>query len=152
MGFPCSSAAIESACNAGDSGSIPGLERSPGEGLGYPIQYSWASLVAQLVKNPPAVRETWVRSWIGKIPWRRERLPTPVFWPGEFHGRHSLRGHRESDVTFTFQQKPTALGLPCWSFHRKSFHWKNLSSSAGDVGLIPGWRTKIPHALGATKI
>ena len=52
-----------------------------------------ASLVAQLVKNPPAMRETWVRvrrpgfnPWVGKIPWRRERLPTPVFWPGEFHG------------------------------------------------------------------
>ena len=42
----------------------------------------WASLVAQLIKNPPAMWETWV----GKIPWRRERLPTPVFWPGEFHG------------------------------------------------------------------
>ena len=41
---------------------IPGLVRSPGEGIGYPIQYSWASLVAQLVKNPPAMRETWVRS------------------------------------------------------------------------------------------
>ena len=41
---------------------IPGLGRSPGEGIGYPLQYSWASLVAQLVKNPPAMSETWVRS------------------------------------------------------------------------------------------
>ena len=41
---------------------IPGLERSPGEGIGYPLQYSWASLVAQLVKNPPAMQETWIRS------------------------------------------------------------------------------------------
>ena len=40
--------------------SIPGLRRSPGEGIGYPPQYSWASLVAQLIKNPPAIRETWV--------------------------------------------------------------------------------------------
>ena len=47
---------------AGDPGSIRGLERSPGEGIGYPLQYSWASLVAQTVKNPPAMRETWVRS------------------------------------------------------------------------------------------
>ena len=52
----------ESACNAGDPGSNPGLGRSPGEGRGYPLQYSWASLVAQLVKNPPAKQETWVRS------------------------------------------------------------------------------------------
>ena len=53
-----SSAGKESACHAGDTGSIPGSGRSPGEGKGYPPQYSWASLVAQLVKNPPAVQET----------------------------------------------------------------------------------------------
>ena len=52
MGFPGSSAGKESACNAGDSGSIPGSERAPREGLGYPLQYFWASLVVQLVKNP----------------------------------------------------------------------------------------------------
>ena len=52
----------ESACNAGDLGSNPGLGRSPGEGIGYPLQYSRASLVAQLVKILPAVRETWVQS------------------------------------------------------------------------------------------
>ena len=45
-----------------DPGSIPGLGRSPGEGIGYTLQYSWASLLAQLVKNPPAMQETWVRS------------------------------------------------------------------------------------------
>ena len=62
LGFTSSSAGKESACNAGDPGLIPGLGRSPGEGIGYPLQYSWASLVAQMVKNPPAMRETWVRS------------------------------------------------------------------------------------------
>ena len=62
MGFPGSSAGKESNCNAGDPGSIPGLGRSPGEGVGYPLQYSWASLVAQLAKNPPAMWETWVQS------------------------------------------------------------------------------------------
>ena len=51
----------ESACNAGDPGSIPGLRRSAGEGIGYPLQYSWVSLVVQLVKNPPAMQETPVR-------------------------------------------------------------------------------------------
>ena len=60
LGFPCGSAGKESACNAGDLGSIPGLGRSRGEGIGYPLQCSWASLVAQLVKNPPAMWETWV--------------------------------------------------------------------------------------------
>ena len=67
-GFPDSSVGKESTCNAGDPGLIPGLGISPGEGIGYPLQYSWASLVAQLVKNLPAMWETWVRSWVGKIP------------------------------------------------------------------------------------
>ena len=61
MGFPDSSVGKESTCNAGDPGLIPGSGRSAGEGIGYPLQYSWASLVAQLVKNPPAMQETWVR-------------------------------------------------------------------------------------------
>ena len=52
---------------------------TPGEGTGYPLQYSWASLVAQLVKNLPAMWETWVRSLGWEDPWRREKLPTPVF-------------------------------------------------------------------------
>ena len=60
--FPGSSAGKESTCNAGDPGSIPGSARSSGEGIGYPLQYSWASFVAQLVKNPPAMWETWVWS------------------------------------------------------------------------------------------
>ena len=98
----------------------------------------WASLIAQLVKNPPAMQETWFDSWVGKIcwirdrlptplflgfpcssagkestcntgvlgstsvgniPWRREQLPSSVFWPGEFHGLYSPWGHRESDMT-----------------------------------------------------
>ena len=62
-GFPPdSSAGKESACNAGDPSSIPGSERSSGEGISYPLQYSWASLVVQLVKNPPATQEIWDRS------------------------------------------------------------------------------------------
>ena len=59
---PGGPAGKESACNAGDPGSIPGSGRSAGEGIDYPLQYSWASLVAQLVKNLPAMWETWVRS------------------------------------------------------------------------------------------
>ena len=52
----------ESACNSSDQGSVPGSGRSLGEGIVYPLQYSRASLVAQMVKNPPAMRETWVQS------------------------------------------------------------------------------------------
>ena len=58
MGFPGSSAGKESACNAGDLSSIPGSGRFPGEGIGYPLQYSWASLMTQMVKNLPAMWET----------------------------------------------------------------------------------------------
>ena len=86
MGFPDSSVGKESTCNAEDPGSIPVLGRSAGEGIGYPLQYSWASLVAQLVKNPPAMWETWVRSLGWKITWRRDGLYSP--W-----------GRKESDMT-----------------------------------------------------
>ena len=62
------------------------------------------TLAAQIVKNPPAVQETWDDPWVGKIPWRREWLPTPVFLSGEFHGQRSLEGcspwgSRELEVT-----------------------------------------------------
>ena len=65
LDFLDSSVGKESACNAGDRGSIPGSGRSTGERIGYPLQYSWASLVAQLVKNLPAMWKTWVQS-LGK--------------------------------------------------------------------------------------
>ena len=60
LGFLASSAGKESTCNAGDPGLIPGSGRSPGEGIGYPLQDSWTSLVAQTVKNLPVMLETWV--------------------------------------------------------------------------------------------
>ena len=89
--LPDSSAGKESACNAGDPSSIPGSGRSPGEEISYPFQYSWASLVAQLVKNLPAMWETWFDLWVGKISYRREQLPTPVFvgFPGGSAGKES---------------------------------------------------------------
>ena len=64
MGFPDSSVGKESTCSAGDPGSITGLEKFPGGGIGYPLQYSWASLVAYMVKKLPAMLETWVRSLV----------------------------------------------------------------------------------------
>ena len=120
LGFPVSSTGKESTCNAGDPGSIPGSGRSAGEGIGYPLYYSWTSLVAQLVKNPPAMRETWVwsPSWEDPIEkgkathssilatdsivhgvaksWTRlsqfQWHPTPVLLPGKSHGWRSLVG------------------------------------------------------------
>ena len=98
--FTGSSAGEEFACNAGDSGSIPGSGRSPGEGIGYPLQYSWASLEAQMVKNPPAMQETWVRSlgWADPL---EEGMATHssilawrISWTEEPGGLQSMRSQR----------------------------------------------------------
>ena len=108
-GFPGSSAGKESACNVGDPSSVPGSGRSPGEGIGYPLQYSWASLVAQTVKNLPAMWETWVESLVWKIPWRRALQPTPVMQETQvrFLGR-------EDPLEKGYATHSRILGLPLW--------------------------------------
>ena len=81
LDFLDSSAGKECTCNAGDPGSIPGLGRSTKDGIGYPLQYSWDSLVAQLVKTMPAMQETRVQSLgLGRSPAEEKGYPTPVFW------------------------------------------------------------------------
>ena len=72
QGSPGNSAGKESTCNAGDPSSIPGSERFPGEGTSYPLQYFWASLVAQMVKNLSTMQETWVSSLDGEDPLEKE--------------------------------------------------------------------------------
>ena len=101
-------------CHSIDPSSIPGSGRSSREELGYPPQYSWASLVAQLVKNLPAMQETWVWSLGWEIPWRRERLPTPAFWPGEFHGLYSPWDHKESQNKVWMHKKKIYISLIVW--------------------------------------
>ena len=152
MGFPHSSVGKESTWNAGDLGSIHGSGRSAGEGIGYPLHCSWASLVAQLVKNPPAMWETWVRSlgwedplgkgkathssilawripwrpqfncWIGKIPWRRVRLPSPVFldFPGGSNGKESAAVW-ETWVQFLSWEDPLEEGM---ATHSSILAWR----------------------------
>jgi len=88
LGFPDSSAGKESACNAGDPTLMPGSGQSPGEGIGYPLQDTWASLLAQTVKNPPAIQETWVLS----LDWEDPLEEGMAFLPGEPHGQKSLAG------------------------------------------------------------
>ena len=104
-GFPGSSAGKESSCNTGDPDSIPELERSPGEGNGYPLQCSWISLVAQLVKSPPAMQETWAQSrgWEGLLEKGMVTHSSVLAW--RIPGLYRTRGHKESDMTerlFTF--------------------------------------------------
>ena len=73
--------------------------------------------MAQLIKNLPEMcRRPGFNPWIGNIPWRRERLPTPVFWPGEFHGLYSPWGHKELDTT---EQLARSLSFIY-------FHWQEL--------------------------
>ena len=105
QGFPDSSVGKESTCNAGDPGSIPGFGRSAGEGIGYPLQYSWASLVAQLVKNPPAMRETWVGFLGWKDPLEKGKATHSSIWPGEFHGLYSAAA--AAAVAKSLQSFPT---------------------------------------------
>ena len=82
-----------------------GLQRVRHNLVTEPQQYSTycykvrASLVAQMVKNPPAMWETWVQSLGWEDPLEKERLPTPVCWPEEFHGLYSPWGHKEWDTT-----------------------------------------------------
>ena len=93
MGFPSSSAAKEPTCNAGDPSSTPGLGRAPGEGIGYSLQDSWASLVTQTVKNSPAMRETWVQSlgWEDLLEKRIATHSSILAW--RIHGQRSLAGY-----------------------------------------------------------
>ena len=76
-------------------------QRSTREAIGYLLEYSWASLVAHLVKYLPAIRRTWVQSlgWEDPLKKGKATLPTPVFWSGEFHGVYNPWGSKESDTT-----------------------------------------------------
>ena len=93
VGFPDSSVGKESACNAGDPRSIPGSGRSAEEGVGYPLQYSWASLVAQLVKNPPAMWETWIQSLGWEYPLEKETATHSSILAWRIPGHGSLAGY-----------------------------------------------------------
>ena len=99
MGFPGSSAGKESTCNAGHPGSIPGSGRSAGEGIGYPLQYSWASLVSQLVKNLPAMQKTWVRS----LGWE-EPLEKGKAYPLQYSGLENFLDYIVHGVTKSWTQ------------------------------------------------
>ena len=100
------------------------------------LKYWQASLRAQLVRNPPAIQETPVQSWVGKVRCGRKRLPTPVFWPGQFHGLYSLWGHKESDRT-------GRLSISTWKYWHTGASLivqliKNPPANAGDLGSIRG--------------
>ena len=90
-----------------------------------------ASLVTQLVKNLPQCRRPGFDSWIGKIPWRRERLPAPVFWTGEFHGLYSPWGRKELDTTERLSHFTYAAGA--------------LRHTSGDTQALQEGEQLYPH-------
>ena len=113
--------------------------RSPEEGKGYPLQYSWAFLVAQMVKNHLQCWRSGFYPWVGKVPWRRERLPTPVFWPGEFHGLYSLWGRKELDTTeFHFQPRIALVGLICLGCGMRTMDAQSELTEQSCVGVTVG--------------
>ena len=95
QGFPDSSVGKEFTFNAGDPSSIPGQGRSAGEGIFYPLQYSWASLLAQLVKNLPAKQETWVRFLGWEDPLEKEKATHSSILAWRIYGLYS----QELDTT-----------------------------------------------------
>ena len=141
----CSSVDKESVFNARDPGLIPGSGRSAGEGIGYPLQYSWASLVAQLVKNLPAMLETWVQSlgWedtlekgkathssslAWRIPWIIVYGVTKSqTWLSDFHSLHSLTQRSFNSNTY---KSIYIFDSPLGS------HWRDVLKF---VLLVPNW-------------
>ena len=124
----------ESTCSEGDPSSIPWLGRSAGEGMGYTLQHTWASLVAQLVKNPPAMQETWVQSLGWEDPLEKEKathssiLAWRIPWTVLSMGSQRV-GHNWATFTFIFIFKrwyceSAALNMPA-----------NLESSAVATAL-----------------
>ena len=104
-GFSHTSVGKESTCNAGDHGLIPGSGRSTGEGIGYPLQYSWASPVAQLLKNLPAMWETWVQflGWENPLEKGNDAHFCILAWriPGTIVHGVAMNRTRLSDFHFT---------------------------------------------------
>ena len=142
----------ESTCNVEDPGLISGSGRSAGEGIGYPLQYSWTSLVAQLVKNPPAMWETWVQSLGWEDPLEKGAATHCSILAGEFQQvlENSMnyiypRGHKELDTTFTLV--PTELIMYCNANGRRRVaedemvrsHWWLSITDSMDMNLSKLW-------------
>ena len=144
-----SSAGKEYACNAGDPILIAGSRRSAGEGIGYPLQYSWASLVAQMVKNLPAMQKTWVWSLGWEDPWRRPWQPTPVFLPVESHGQRSLAsyhrwGSKKSNTTEWLSTQHRNCSIPSPTCERRVIsQWQHRYEEAEE--FIPKLSQRDQH-------
>ena len=126
MRFPDSSVGKESTCNAEDPSLIPGSGRSAGEGIGYPLQYSWASLVTQLVKNLPAMQETWVQSlgWEDLLKWGNVTHSSMPIWRIPWTVVHEVAKSQTGLSNFHFHHSLTIHNL-CFNMALKVVfkHW-----------------------------
>ena len=114
--FRDGSAGKESTHNAGDLGSIPGLGRSAGEGIGYPLQYSWASLVAQTVEKPPTMQETWVPSLSWEDPLEEGKVPRSSVLAWRIPWKYRPWRCKESDVAERHSLSGSFCGRPGWEW------------------------------------
>ena len=152
VGFSDSSVGKESACNAGDSSLIPGSGRSAGEGIGYPLQYSWASLVAQLVKNPPAMQETWVWSlgWEDALEKGKAThssiLAGRILWDCRVSLEKAIATY-SSTLAWKIPWMEEPVGLLSMGLHRVGHNWSDLPAAAAAaksdmterLSLSPHW-------------
>ena len=117
LGFPDSSVGKESICTEGEPGSIPGLGISTGEEIGYPLQCCWASLVAQLVKNLPAMRETGFDPCVGKIPWNKWVVThsSVLAWTGETGKLSSVGPQSDMIEWLSLSHSPILICVWSWS-------------------------------------
>ena len=116
LGFPCGSAGKESAYNVRDLGSIPGSGKFPEEGIGYPLQYSWASFVAQLVKNPPTGPEIWIRSLGGEDALEKGKATALSLF--SFHALEKGMATHSSILAWRIPGTTEPGGLPSMGSHR----------------------------------
>ena len=131
MGFPDSWVDKESACNARDLGSIPGSGRCAGEGIGYPLQYSWASLVAQLVKNPPAMWGTW--AWY-------------LGWEDALEKGKATRSSIMACIVHGVANSQTRLSNLHFRFHPKQLSWAQHPELRDWIQSLTSW----PEAASAS--
>ena len=150
MGFPHSSVGKESICSAGDSGSIPGLGRCTGEGIGYSLQYFGASLVAQLVKNLPAIWEIWAKSlgWedhgkcktVGNIMWNARPDEAQA---GIKIARRNINNLRYADDTTIMSESKEELKSLWWKWKRSEKAGLKLNIQKTKImasGPITSWK------------
>ena len=151
-GFPHSSVGKESSCNAGDLTSIPGSRRSAGEGIGYPLQYSWASLVALLVKTPPAVWETWVRSldWEDPLEKGTANHSSILAWriPQSIGSQRVRQDWTAFTFTFTMNSPTRRVGqIGCVLVENPPVTWSCFKPAMIRPNLPSGLGTWLPLAL-----